>query len=342
MKKAKTNTLILILIAVIILSIPIVTLAADPPAPVTKTGQTKCYADNGTFITCSDTGQDGDLQKGVASPSPRFTDNGDGTVTDNLTGLMWAKDANMAGTMTWANALDYANNLSMGGDGCEYDPVCDQPACGQPACEQENCREDWRLPNRFELESLLDLSNYDPALPTGHPFTNVQWGNTYWSSTTHAHYIDSAWNAGLANGYCSNNYKTGWGFLLPVRGPDSDADCITGTTQPCGSDVGECQSGIQTCIIGQWGSCTGEIGPITEVCDGIDNNCNAEVDEIEQSCENQVGVCSGSTKTCVNGEWPICDQNNFPPGYEPVETSCSDDKDNDCDGQTDIGDSDCS
>ena len=126
MKKAKTNTLILILIAVIILSIPIITLAADPLAPIAKTGQTICYADNetATEITCSDTGQDGDLQIGVASPSPRFTDNGDGTVTDNLTGLMWAKNANLAGAMTWSSALDYANNLGLGGEGCDYGPEC--------------------------------------------------------------------------------------------------------------------------------------------------------------------------------------------------------------------------
>ena len=52
---------------------------AGAPAPVAKTGQTTSFA----------SGDDGDLQEGVASPSPRFTNNGDGTVTDNLTGLIW-------------------------------------------------------------------------------------------------------------------------------------------------------------------------------------------------------------------------------------------------------------
>jgi hypothetical protein len=74
MKKYKTNTLIAILSAVILL-IPIVTLAADPPAPVEKTGQITSYRE----------GDDGDLQIGVASPNPRFTDNGDGTQTEHLT-----------------------------------------------------------------------------------------------------------------------------------------------------------------------------------------------------------------------------------------------------------------
>ena len=103
-------------------------------SPVPKTGQTTSYA----------TGDDGDYEKGVASPSPRFIDKGDGTVIDNLTGLMWAKNANLFGQRTWNNALSDANNLSLG------------TVCGIPYT-------DWRLPNRFELESLLDHENFGPA-----------------------------------------------------------------------------------------------------------------------------------------------------------------------------------
>lgn len=50
---------------------------------VPKTGQTTCYDANGSVIPCAGTGQDGDIQAGVAWPDPRFTDNGNGTVTDN-------------------------------------------------------------------------------------------------------------------------------------------------------------------------------------------------------------------------------------------------------------------
>jgi hypothetical protein len=58
---------------------------------VPKTGQTTFYA----------LGDDGDLQMGIAWPEPRFTDNEDGTVTDNLNGLMWTKDAQqIPGRMT--------------------------------------------------------------------------------------------------------------------------------------------------------------------------------------------------------------------------------------------------
>ena len=125
--------------------------ARNPPAPVPKTGQTESRA----------TGDDGDLQKGVAWPDPRFTDNGDGTVTDNLTWLMWAKNANLDGVKTWADALTYCNALSLGG------------------------YSDWRLPNVRELFSLLDFSELGPALPSGHPFIGVQFTDFYWSSTAY-------------------------------------------------------------------------------------------------------------------------------------------------------------
>jgi hypothetical protein len=69
----------------------------DGPAPVPKSGQTTSYA----------TGDDGDLERGVEKPplKDRFTDNGDGTVTDNLTGLIWLKNADCFGSRTWHEAL---------------------------------------------------------------------------------------------------------------------------------------------------------------------------------------------------------------------------------------------
>ncbi len=64
--------------------IPLRNTNQGPPAPVPKTGQVTTYA----------VGDDGDHMAGIAAPSPRFTDNGNGTVTDNLTGLVWLKDGN--------------------------------------------------------------------------------------------------------------------------------------------------------------------------------------------------------------------------------------------------------
>jgi len=162
------------------------------PAPVPKTGQTTLYA----------TGDDGDLEKGVAWPSPRFTDNGDGTVTDNLTGLIWLENANCFGARTWLQALSDCNGLAAGSCG-----LSDGSSAG-----------DWRLPNRYELESLLDISNWNPALPTGHPFTGVQ-STYYWSSTTYGADTFYAWLVYLSTGIVYHGNKLYFTYnVWPVRG----------------------------------------------------------------------------------------------------------------------------
>ncbi len=174
-------------------------------APVEKTGQTSCWDSSGSPISCRGTGQDGAYQKGAAWPSPRFTDNGDGTVTDNLTGLMWAKDAQaIPGIKNWADAITASESLSLGTAGCSTSYV------------------DWRLPNRKELESLIDFSNDSPALPSGHPFTNLV-NNYYWSSTTRegVPHAQQAWQVLLSAGNCSTAHKTdtvNYKYVWPVRG----------------------------------------------------------------------------------------------------------------------------
>ena len=127
--------------------------SSTPPAPVPKTGQIESYGFR----------DDGYLEKGVASPSPRFTDNDNGTVTDNLTGLVWMRDANCQifyygdtsgqNNRNWEDALASCNSLFSG-----YCSLTDGSAIMT-----------WRLPNRNELESLIDISQWSPALPSGHP-----------------------------------------------------------------------------------------------------------------------------------------------------------------------------
>lgn len=71
---------------------------AGGPARVWGTGQTKCYHRQGFYeVPCAGTGQDGETRAGAAWPYPRFADNGNETVTDNLTGLMWTKIAKAPG-----------------------------------------------------------------------------------------------------------------------------------------------------------------------------------------------------------------------------------------------------
>jgi len=168
-----------------------------------QTGQTKCYDSAGTEITCSGTGQDGNIRAGVPWPVPRFTDNGDGTVTDNLTGLIWTKDGGTptvgsctGGTRTWQGALDYVACLNSAG------------YLGST---------DWRLPNVNELESLInaDEPNTDTWLNT-QGFSNVQSG-IYWSSTTGAGSTGYAWVVDMRVGYVGNYYKAGNYYVWPVR-----------------------------------------------------------------------------------------------------------------------------
>ena len=172
---------------------------AATPAPVPQTGQTKCYNDSGTEVVCTGTGQDGEAQAGFPWPSPRFTTNIDQTVTDNLTSLIWSKDANPAGaTKTWQEALNYIKTLNalnfLG-----YN--------------------DWRIPNISEINSLVNLQHSASAtwLNT-QGFSNLQ-PMYYWSgSTTGSHYYYSdAMIVDMVDGSVSSDSKGGKNYLWPVR-----------------------------------------------------------------------------------------------------------------------------
>ena len=82
--------------------------------------------------------------------------------------------------------------------------------------------------------------------------------------------------------------------LPPVTiGPGPSDKCVTGQTQPCGSDVGVCKKGIQRCIQGVWGGCSGEVKGTREVCgDILDNDCNGQVDCEDAACGGQL-TCKG-------------------------------------------------
>jgi hypothetical protein len=190
------------------------------PAPVAKTGQTQCYKFDGTnwvedvdCVTNTPPNQDGKLRKGVAWPNPRFTKNGNGTVTDNLTGLIWLENANCFGKQTWVDAMGSANGLASGACG-----LADGSVAG-----------DWRLPNVKELQSLIDYAYYEPALSntagTGHhfsgdPFTNLGFYNWYWSSSPRVGISSSTvWCVALTDGTVTLlGRTTTTTYVWPVRG----------------------------------------------------------------------------------------------------------------------------
>jgi hypothetical protein len=181
-----------------------------PKAPVPQTGQTTCWGDavGGPLIPCDGTGQDGDIQAGVEWPTPHFTDRGNGTVRDNLTGLFWLKDSpcgELGRSWAWEDALTFANTLVSG-------------LCGLTDGSGEG---DWRIPNIKELQSLVDFSQDGPALPAGHPFTNVPF--RVWSSTTaeSANAPNYAWTLDVRDGVTAIFEKTTeLQRIWPVRGDD--------------------------------------------------------------------------------------------------------------------------
>ncbi len=130
----------------------------DYPANLIRTGR----------LTSAHAGDDGSTRTGVAWPSNRFMGHGDGPVTDTLTGLMWLQDSECLGEQNWPDALDSLAEFNI------------TPGTFQCTSYTAN-HIDWRLPNRKELNSLLDRET-NPALPPDSiflgSFTGYQWTST--------------------------------------------------------------------------------------------------------------------------------------------------------------------
>jgi hypothetical protein len=102
-------------------------------------------------------------------------------VLDKETGLVWEQSPDTV-EMAWASA------------------------CSHCFTREVANRKGWRLPTVEELASLVDNDNYDPALPTGHPFSNVQ-SSGYWSSTPWVYNTNFAWGATFLDGVVGHIYK---------------------------------------------------------------------------------------------------------------------------------------
>jgi Protein of unknown function (DUF1566) len=182
--------------------------------PTLKTGQTTSYG----------TGSDGDLQRGA---SRSFTDNGDGTITDNATGLMWEKKSDDGSihdkddlytwgmtsspyTMNGTMVTTFLATLNGGGGFAGYT--------------------DWRIPNANELESLRNLENVGPATysafntacvdscaVTTCSCTRMGGVSNYWTSTTLQYDLYNAWTLTFLDGQLYYNYKSTTGYVRAVR-----------------------------------------------------------------------------------------------------------------------------
>ena len=183
------------------------------PKPISgfpRTGQTTTYA----------TYDDGYYHKGMPASGTRYQDNGNGTITDNATGLMWVKDPSLCGgpiynsqnkwasalntprTMTWADAITNCEALSYAG------------------------HTNWRLPNIKELQSIVNYGKTMPAI--GESTSESPWVNTqgvtgydngcYWSGTNYAYDTQYTWFINFTSGNIWMGDKTAGAYVRPVRG----------------------------------------------------------------------------------------------------------------------------
>lgn len=190
-----------IFLQVLLLLVLAATTHAFSLSPLPQTGQNSCWNTDGGSIPCAGTGQDGENQKGYPWPNPRFKDNGNGTVTDNLTGLIWLKNANCFGNQVWATAVSSSRSLANGQ--CS---LTDGSSAGQ-----------WRLPSRNELESLVNQQQVNSVTwLNAQDFFNVQ-AYGYWSSSSYAVSTSYAWGVRMSVGNVGYASKASLNYVWPVR-----------------------------------------------------------------------------------------------------------------------------
>jgi len=283
---------------------------SNPLVALANTGQQISYT----------AGDDASEHKGTAWPGTRFTDNLDGTVTDHLTGLIWLKDAGCFAPTTWSEALADANQLATGACG-----LTDGSTAGQ-----------WRMPNLNELESLIDVSSSNPALPVGNPFTNVSIG-IYWSSTSYfggEGGSPSAWAIRLSDGrymndLTSNVKATSNNAVWAVRGSANGAVKLasTGMYVPYVSgDDGTLQTGVRL-TYPRWidngnGTVTDSMTGLIwlKQADCINQPWAAAVAAVKTLASGQCGLTDGSAA----GTWRMPNRNEMQSMSDRMQTNHAD------------------
>lgn len=188
-------------------------LAAYLPEPnglFPASGQTtvKQADKNDGIVGLVDVPDDGTVQAGAPLS---YTDNADGTITDNNTGLMWEKKGSLDGFLDFNNLHDADNSYIWSGDGSQetiWDWLDVLNAEGFAGFN------DWRIPNAKELQSIVDYERYAPSID---PIFGPTVMSGYWSSTSSA-FLDGAWFVNFFIGDVNFDSKNGDGHVRAVRG----------------------------------------------------------------------------------------------------------------------------
>ena len=162
---------------------------------------TKAYSD--FYVRCV---------RGGPISAPAFRDNGNGTITDSTTGLVWQKGESWA--QTWEEALDYCEGLTLGN------------------------RSDWRLPNIRELESIVDWDRSNPAINiTYFPDCSGSIYTCYWSSSTRMSLLEQAHTVNFNLGNVRDDGKVMYEISRCVCGGPVEhyvePSGVCGTKTPC-------------------------------------------------------------------------------------------------------------
>ncbi len=212
------------------------------PGGEVATGQTTCDPGNGTLGACPGNpgAQDGEVQAGLAFS---YTDNGDGTITDNNTGLMWEKldDNNsdplhdLDSTATWYDAYNKIDVLNGDSTSCfgAGDPAACCSGVGTGTCTGFAGHTDWRLANVRELQGIVSYGAASPSVAAafnsgcapgctvdgvGGPMCSCTASSFHWSSTSYVFGPASAWLVRFNDGFVLNGVKTNPSQVRAVRG----------------------------------------------------------------------------------------------------------------------------
>ena len=196
----------------------------------------------------------------------------------------------------------------------EYNKYCKEPVC---------CEDDDYCKRGYHSIVIIGYNNNSST------FTLLNsWGKNWKESSTNTN------DGGFFNidyAYINKYKRTG----IVIKEVDNEICDLLDNDYDGETDEGDLCNNGQKC---EHGECVSTCTPSEEICDGEDNDCDDDIDENcdcispeTKPCGTDIGECQKGIIICIDGNWSECTTENG-----PKEEIC-DNKDNDCDGQTDEG-----